>query len=59
MFSSKLTFTKYPFKNAFRVSNSLDPDQERHPVVSDLGPICLQRLSADDKIAADKERVNF
>ena len=31
------------------VSNSLDPDQARHYVGPDLGPSCLQRLSADDK----------
>ena len=31
-----------------RVSNSLDPDQEQCSVQSDLGPNCLQRLSADD-----------
>ena len=30
-----------------RVSNSLDPDQARHFVGPDLGPNCLQRLSAD------------
>ena len=29
------------------VSNSLDPDQARHFVGPDLGPNCLQRLSAD------------
>ena len=58
-FSSKLTFIKYPFKNAFKVSNNLDPDQERRPVVPNLDPNCLQRLSALDKIAADKERVNL
>ena len=29
-------------------SNSLDPDQARHIVGPDLGPNCLQRLSADD-----------
>ena len=28
--------------------NSLDPDQARHIVRPDLGPICLQRLSADN-----------
>ena len=27
---------------------SLDPDQARHFVGPDLGPNCLQRLSADD-----------
>ena len=31
-----------------KVSNSLDPDQARHLVVSDLGPTYLQRLSASD-----------
>ena len=30
-------------------SDSLDPDQARHVVGLDLGPDCLQRLSADDK----------
>ena len=30
------------------MSNSLDPDQDRQNVGPDLGPICLQRLSADD-----------
>ena len=29
--------------------NNLDPDQARHFVGPDLGPNCLQRLSADDK----------
>ena len=29
--------------------NSLDPDQAQHFVGPDLGPNCLQRLSADDK----------
>ena len=41
-------FSKNSFRNTLRVSNSLDPDQDRHPVGPDLGPICLQRLSADD-----------
>ena len=31
------------------MSNSLGPDQDRHAVGPDLGPNCLQRLSADDK----------
>ena len=29
--------------------NSLDPDQDRQNVMPDLGPNCLQKLSADDK----------
>ena len=36
-------------RNTIRVSNSLDPDQNRHSVGPDLGPNCLLRLSADDK----------
>ena len=31
------------------MSNSLDPDQDRRFVGPDLGPNCLQRLSAEDK----------
>ena len=31
------------------MSNGLDPDQDRHSIGPDLGPNCLQRLSADDK----------
>ena len=30
------------------MSNSLDPDQARQFIGPDLGPNCLQRLSADD-----------
>ena len=33
-----------------RVSNGLDPDQDRHSVSPDLSLNCLQRFSADDKI---------
>ena len=36
------------------MSNSLDPDQDRHSVGPDLGPNCLQRLSPDDKVTAFK-----
>ena len=48
---SKSTFWKISFRNSIRVSNSLDPDQARHFVRSDLGPNCLQRLSADGTIS--------
>ena len=48
-FFFKLTFSKKSFRNTIRVSNSSDPDQARHFVGPDLGPNCLQRLSADDK----------
>ena len=45
--------------NTIRVSYGFDPDQDRHFVGPDLGPNCLQLLSADDKkVAAIKERVN-
>ena len=37
------------FRNTIRVSNGLDPDQDRQNVGPDLGPNCLQRLSADNK----------
>ena len=35
-------------RNTIRVSNSSDPDQAPHFVGPDLGPNCLQRLSADN-----------
>ena len=47
-FFSKSTFLKNSFRNTIRVSNSLDPDQARPFVGPDLGPNCLQNLSADD-----------
>ena len=37
------------------MSNRLDPDQARHFVGPDLGPNCLQKLSADDN---SRKRVN-
>ena len=43
---------------SIRESNSLDPDQAQHFVGPDLGPNCLQSLSADKKFATSKERVN-
>ena len=41
------------------VSNSLDPDQDWQNVSPDLGPNCLQRLSANDttKVVTTKEWV--
>ena len=48
-FFSKLTFSKSSFRNTIRVSHNLDTDQDRHSVGPDLGPSCLQRLSAEDK----------
>ena len=47
------------FRNTIRVSNSLDKDQDQYSVRPDLGPNCLQRLSADDKSPlARKELIN-
>ena len=48
----KLTFLKISFRNTVKVSNGLDPDQDQHFVGPDLGPNCLQRLSAEEKVAA-------
>ena len=45
---SKSSFLKNSFRNTIRVSNSLDPDEAQHFVECDLGPNCLQTLSADD-----------
>ena len=48
--NSLLTFFKINFfKKNLSLSDSLDPDQDRHSVSPDLGPNCLQRLSTDDK----------
>ena len=41
-------FKKKSFRNAIRVSYSLDPDKAQHFVGADLDPTCLQKLSADD-----------
>ena len=38
------------------MSNSLDPVRARQNVGPDLGPSCLQRLSADD---TSNQRVNY
>ena len=47
-FFSKSTFSKNSFRNTIRVSNGMDPDQDRLSVGPDLGPNCLQRLTSDD-----------
>ena len=36
-------------KISFRVSDSLNPDQDQRFVGPDLGPNCFQRLAAGDK----------
>ena len=48
VFKNKKNFSKNSFKTTFRVSNDLDPDQDRCTVGPDLGSNCLQRISADD-----------
>ena len=45
---SKLTISKNYFRYTIWVLNSLDPDQPLFLVGPDLGPNCLQKLSADD-----------
>ena len=52
----KIIVSNYSFRNTIRVSNSLEPDQARHFVGPDLGPNCLQRLSADD---TSRQRVKY
>ena len=46
---------KNSFTNIIRVSNSLDPGQAQNFVRPDLGPNCLQKLSADD---TRRQRIN-
>ena len=58
----KIDYFKKKFKTTIRVSNGLDPDHDRHFVSPDLGPNCLQTLSADDYShcqTASKQRVKF
>ena len=52
-FLFKIVFQKKSFRNSIRlrVSNSLDQDQARHFVGPDLGPNCLQKLSAEESKA--------
>ena len=45
---SQINFLDFFFRNTIRVSNILDTDQTRRSVGSDLGPNCLQMLSAED-----------
>ena len=48
-FSKNTIFQKYVCMNTIRMSNGLDPDQDRQNVGSDLFPNYLQRPSADEK----------
>ena len=45
----KIIFLKKFFQKYHQSVNSLDPDQARYFVGSDLGPKCLQRISADKR----------
>ena len=56
---SKFTFSRSSFRNTTRVSNGLDPDQDRHCVGLDLGPNCLQGYQQTTKVAASKVRVLY
>ena len=40
------------------MSNGLDQDQDRHIVGPDLGPNCLQSLSANDKLPLARKELN-
>ena len=44
----KINFLKKNISGILSVSNSLDPDQARRSVGSELVPNCLQKLSAAD-----------
>ena len=48
-FFFKINFSKNSSRNAIKVSNGLDPDQDQHFVGPDLAPNCLQSLSAHDE----------
>ena len=57
-FFFKRNVFKNSFRKAIRMSNGLDPGQDRHSVGPDLGLSCLKRLSEDDieKATNRKER---
>ena len=48
-FSKIHFFFKYSFRNTIRVSNHFDQEQNLHSVGPDLGPKCLQVISAEAK----------
>ena len=48
---SKSTFSKKFFQEYDQSVKRLDPDQARSSVGPDLGPNCLQKLSADDTMS--------
>ena len=46
----KINFLKKNHSGTLKVSNSLDPAQDRRFVGPDLHPNCIQRLSADNNV---------
>ena len=50
-------FFKISFRITTRVSNDLDSDQDRRSVGPDLGPNCLQPLSADYESRHHEEKL--
>ena len=48
IFFFKINFFEKLLQEYHQCLNILDPDQDQHFVEPDLGPNCLQRLSADD-----------
>ena len=56
-YSKFIFFQKKSLMNTIRKSKGVDQDQDRHHVGPDLRPNCLQRLSADAKIAVSKKEL--
>ena len=54
-FFSKSTFFENSFRISIRVSNNMNPDQDRHFVGPDQGPNCLQRLGCQQTTLVGKE----
>ena len=53
----KIYFSKKNFMNTTRVSNDLNPDQDRHSASPDLGLNCFLSFQQTTKVAASKERI--
>ena len=51
---SKINFI---LKGTISVSNGLDPDHNQHSVSAYLGPSCLQRVSATNKVTFSRQKV--
>ena len=56
-FKKKSTFSKNSFRNTIRVSNSLNLYQARRFVGPEMGPNCLQMLSAEGTGLVGKELI--